>query len=70
MGHGESQIGYLANYIDLYRGHPPPRPALTLPFLGTYVSWGEELMDDRVLDISPDLFLVGGVALRPNPHDS
>jgi len=23
MGHGESQIGYLANYINLYDGHAP-----------------------------------------------
>ena len=30
MGHGESQIGYLANYINLYGGHAP-RPALTQP---------------------------------------
>ena len=28
MGHGESQIGYLANYITLYGGGAP-RPALT-----------------------------------------
>ncbi len=28
MGHGESQIGYLANYINLYGGRVP-RPVLT-----------------------------------------
>lgn len=30
MGNGESQIGYLANYINLYGGHAP-RPAFTQP---------------------------------------
>ncbi len=30
MGHGESQIGYLANYINLYGEHAR-RPALTQP---------------------------------------
>ena len=30
MGYDESQIGYLANYINLYGGHAP-RPALTQP---------------------------------------
>ena len=32
MGHGGSQIGYLANYINLYGGHAL-RPAVTQPSL-------------------------------------
>ena len=36
---------------------------LTLPFPGAYVWWREELMDDTVLDISPEFFLVGGIAV-------